>query len=157
MEGDLIEKDSANPSERAYQKLLPEAGHLPPSHRRKWLYYKLFPNVAFDIYPDQVDFMQFLPVSSTETVIREISYALPDDRREMKAARFLNWRINRRVNAEDTELITRVQLGMQSASYQAGPLGTSEVCLRSFASKLRRMVPEARLPQPPAPGWSRAS
>lgn len=157
MEGDLIEKDSANPSERAYQKLLPVAEHLPPSHRRKWLYYKLFPNVAFDIYPDQVDFMQFLPLSSTETVIREISYALPDDRREMKAARFLNWRINRRVNAEDTELITRVQLGMQSASYQAGPLGTSEVCLRSFASKLRRMVPEARLPQPPAPGWSKDS
>ena len=84
------------------------------AHRRKWLYYKLFPNVAFDIYPDQVDFMQFLPVSATETVIREISYALPDDRREMKAARYLNWRINRRVNAEDTELITRVQLGMQS-------------------------------------------
>ena len=50
--------------------------------------------------------MQFLPVSATETVIREISYALPDERREMKAARYLNWRINRRVNAEDTELIT---------------------------------------------------
>jgi phenylpropionate dioxygenase-like ring-hydroxylating dioxygenase large terminal subunit len=157
MEGDLVEKDSANPSERAYQKLLPEAQHLPPSHRRKWLYYKLFPNVAFDIYPDQVDFMQFLPVSSTETVIREISYALPDDRREMRAARYLNWRINRRVNAEDTELITRVQLGMQSASYEAGPLGTSEVCLRSFAGKLRRMIPEATLPQPPAPGWSKVS
>ena len=58
--------------------------------------------------------MQFLPVSATETVMREISYALPDDRREMKAARYLNWRINRRVNAEDTELITRVQLGMAS-------------------------------------------
>jgi hypothetical protein len=28
-------------------------------------------------------------------VIREISYALPDERREMKAARQLNWRINR--------------------------------------------------------------
>jgi carnitine monooxygenase subunit len=111
MEGDLVEKESANPSERAYQKYLPEAEHLPPSHRRKWLYYKLFPNVAFDIYPDQVDFMQFLPVSSTETVIREISYALPDERREMKAARYLNWRINRRVNAEDTELIARVQQG----------------------------------------------
>ena len=149
MEGDLVEKDSSNPSERAYQKYLPEAGHLPPSHRRKWLYYKLFPNVAFDIYPDQVDFMQFLPVSSTETVIREISYALPDERREMKAARYLNWRINRRVNAEDTELIARVQSGMRSPSYVAGPLGTSEVCLRSFAKKLRSMIPEARLQRPP--------
>jgi phenylpropionate dioxygenase-like ring-hydroxylating dioxygenase large terminal subunit len=157
MEGELVEKESSSPSERAYQRFLPKVDHLPSSHQRKWLYYKLFPNVAFDIYPDQVDFMQFLPVSATETVIREISYALPDHRREMRVARYLNWRINRRVNAEDTELITRVQLGMQSPSYLAGPLGTSEVCLRSFARKLRRMIPEARLERAPAPGWSRGN
>lgn len=154
MQGDLIEKPSANPSERAYQEMLPRVDHLPDSHQRKWLYYKLFPCVAFDIYPDQVDFMQWLPVSATTSVIREIGYALPDERREMKAARALNWRINRRVNAEDTELITRVQRGMESSSYEAGPLGTSEVCLRSFARKLRAFIPEARLPSPPAPGWA---
>jgi phenylpropionate dioxygenase-like ring-hydroxylating dioxygenase large terminal subunit len=155
MEGDLVETDSANPSERAYQRLLPKVAHLPESHQRKWLYYKLFPNVAFDIYPDQVDFMQFLPVSATDTVIREISYAIPDDRREMRVARHLNWRINRRVNAEDTALITRVQLGMQSPNYKPGPLGTSEVCLRSFAQKLRKLIPEARLESPPPAGWGR--
>ena len=157
MEGELVEKESANPSERAYQRFLPAVEHLPRSHQRKWLYYTLFPNVAFDIYPDQVDFMQFLPVSATETVIREISYALPDERREMKAARYLNWRINRRVNAEDTELITRVQLGMRSPTYEAGPLGTSEVCLRSFARKLRALIPQARLQRPPQAGWSVSS
>ena len=149
MEGDLRDTPSANLSERAYQHFLPRIDHLPKTHQHKWLYYKLFPNVAFDIYPDQVDFMQFLPVSATETVIREISYALPDDRREMKAARYLNWRINRQVNAEDTELITRVQQGMETAAYEPGPLGRSEVCLRSFASRLRAMIPEARLPSPP--------
>lgn len=154
MEGDLVEKVSDNPSERVYQRHLPRVDHLPETHQRKWLYYKLFPNVAFDIYPDQVDFMQFLPISATESVIREISYGLPDGRREMKAVRYLNWRINRRVNAEDTELITRVQLGMQSPTYVAGPLGTSEVCLRSFSRKLRRMIPEARLEQSPQAGWS---
>ena len=154
MEGDLVEGESANLSERAYQRFLPEAGHLPVSHRRKWLYLKLFPNVAFDLYPDQVDFMQFLPVSATQTVIREISYALPDTRREMKAARYLNWRINRRVNDEDTQLISRVQAGMQSPSYIAGPLGTSEVCLRSFAQKLRGLIPEARLAHSP---WKSAA
>jgi phenylpropionate dioxygenase-like ring-hydroxylating dioxygenase large terminal subunit len=156
MDGELIDKPSDNPSERAYQRYLPEVAHLPPSHRRKWIYYKLFPNVAFDIYPDQVDFMQFLPLSATRTVIREISYAVPDERREMRAARYLNWRINRRVNAEDTELIARVQAGMQSASYVPGPLGTSEVCLRSFAQKLRRLIPQARLEQAPDRGWSSA-
>ncbi|HEY1142996.1 MAG TPA: aromatic ring-hydroxylating dioxygenase subunit alpha [Sphingomicrobium sp.] len=155
MQGDLIDTESANPSERAYQRLLPRADHLPKTHRRKWLYYKLFPNIAFDIYPDQVDFMQFIPLTSTTSVLREISYAIPDGSREMRAVRYLNWRINRRVNAEDTELITRVQLGMQSPTYKAGPLGTSEVCLRSFATKLRRMIPEARLDSPPPPGWSR--
>ena len=157
MEGELRDDVSANVSERAYQRFLPEAEHLPVSHRRKWLYYKLFPNLAFDIYPDQVDFMQFLPVSATETVIREVSFALPDARREMRAARYLNWRINRRVNDEDTALIARVQAGMASPSYIAGPLGTSEVCLRSFARKLRRLIPEARMERSPPPGWSRAN
>ncbi|WP_294121767.1 aromatic ring-hydroxylating dioxygenase subunit alpha [Sphingomonas sp.] len=155
MEGELRDGESDNPSERVYQHYLPEAEHLPPSHRRKWLYYKLFPCVAFDIYPDQIDFMQWLPVTATTSVLREMSYALPDDRREMKAVRYLNWRINRMVNAEDTELISRVQHGMASSTYVAGPLGKSEVCLRSFARKLRRLIPEARLERQPAPGWSR--
>jgi len=157
MYGDLLDRPSPNPSERAYQAMLPEVDHLPASHRRRWLYFKLWPNVAFDIYPDQVDFMQFLPVSPTETLIREISYAIPDDRREMRAARYLNWRINRRVNAEDSALIEGVQLGMASQSYTPGPLGESEVCLRSFARKLRRLIPEAALERAPPPGWSRGS
>ena len=148
MWGDLVERPSTNLSERAYQQLLPvEAG-------RRWLYFKLWPNTAFDLYPDQVDFMHFVPVSPTVTMIREISYALPDARREMKAARYLNWRINRRVNAEDTALIRRVQQGMGSSLYRPGPLGASEVCLRSFATRLRRLIPEARSDHAPAPGWS---
>ena len=72
----------------------------------------------------------------------------------MKAARYLNWRINRRVNLEDTALIRRVQQGMASSLYTPGPLGKSEVCLRSFARKLRRIIPETRLKSPPQPGWS---
>ncbi|HMG46993.1 MAG TPA: aromatic ring-hydroxylating dioxygenase subunit alpha [Allosphingosinicella sp.] len=148
MSGELVERPSTNLSERAYQHFLPgEAG-------RRWLYFKLWPNVAIDIYPDQVDFMHFVPVGPTQTLIREISYAVPDARREMKAARYLNWRVNRRVNAEDTALIRRVQQGMASSLYTPGPLGRSEVCLRSFARKLRRLIPETRLDSPPPPGWS---
>jgi phenylpropionate dioxygenase-like ring-hydroxylating dioxygenase large terminal subunit len=151
MSGELVDRPSRNLSERAYQKLLPAGA------KRRWLYFKLWPNIAFDLYPDQVDFMHFVPVSATETMIREVSYALPDAGREMKAARYLNWRINRRVNEEDTALIRRVQQGMGSRLYTPGPLGRSEVCLRSFAAKLRRLIPEARLDRPPPPGWSRAA
>lgn len=154
MWGDLEEQPSANISERLYQHFLPTVEHLPPGQQRRWLYFKLWPNVAFDIYPDQVDFMQFLPVSPTKTLIREISYALPDDRREMRAARYLNWRINRQVNKEDTILVTDVQSGMQSTSFSMGPLAKSEVCLRNFCSTMRRLIPEARMAERPAPGWS---
>lgn len=139
----------ATPSVRAYRKFLPEVSHLPEERRRMWTYWKLWPNYAFDVYPDQIDFMQFIPVSPTETMIREIAYALPDDRREMRAARYLNWRINREVNREDKGLIERVQDGMNSSSYVAGPLGRNEICLRSFAERMRRTIPAARLPSPP--------
>ena len=156
MWGEMMDKPSSNLSERAYQKLLPRVDHLPEANQKLWLYFKLWPNVAFDIYPDQVDFMQFLPISPTETLIREISYAIPDGRREMRAARYLNWRINRQVNAEDTVLIERVQHGMASPSFSVGPLSDTEVCLRSFCAKIRDLIPESRQAQPPAPGWSQA-
>ena len=154
MWGPIVARPSANLSERAYQALLPDVAHLPAERKRLWTYFKLWPNVAFDIYPDQVDFMQWLPVSPTETLIREIAYALPDDRREMKAARYLNWRINRQVNAEDTWLINRVQDGMASRSFSVGPLAESEVALRNFCRHIRDLIPEARQHQRPGPGWS---
>jgi phenylpropionate dioxygenase-like ring-hydroxylating dioxygenase large terminal subunit len=150
MSGSLVDVPSSNWSERHYQKLLPPVDTLAPQRRRLWLYFKLWPNVAFDIYPDQIDFMQFLPVSPTQTLIREIAYVHPDPRREMRATRYLNWRINRQVSLEDKALIDRVQSGMNSSSYSAGPLGESEVCLRSFARRMRHLIPESRLAQPPA-------
>ncbi|MDP8917037.1 MAG: aromatic ring-hydroxylating dioxygenase subunit alpha, partial [Pseudomonadota bacterium] len=150
MWGSLRESPSDNWSERAYQRLLPPVEDLPPERRRLWTYFKLWPNTAFDIYPDQIDFMQFIPVSPTETLIREIAYVRPDDRREMRAARYLNWRINRQVNAEDTALITAVQQGMESSSYTVGPLSEKEVCLRSFARRMRQLIPEARLEREPS-------
>jgi phenylpropionate dioxygenase-like ring-hydroxylating dioxygenase large terminal subunit len=159
MWGDMEDRPSSNWSERLYQRLLPPVPHLPEHAQRHWLYFKLWPSVAFDIYPDQVDFMQWLPTGPTTCLIREISYVLPeapDDpwRREMRAARYLNWRINRQVNAEDTMLIGRVQDGMASRSFSVGPLSDKEVCLRHFCSRMREIIPEARLEARPARGWS---
>ncbi len=98
--------------------------------------------------------MQFVPVSPTETLIREIAYVHPDSRREMRAARYLNWRINRRVNTEDKALIERVQSGMASSSYTVGPLGEGEVCLRSFGRRMRSLIPQSRWHVAPSRGWS---
>lgn len=154
MWGSLRAELSGNWSERLYQRCLPAVAHLPARLQRQWTYFKLWPNVAFDIYPDQIDFMQFLPVSPTETLIREIAYVHPDSRREMRAARYLNWRVNRRVSVEDKALIERVQTGMTSSSYTVGPLSDGEVCLRSFGRRMRSLIPESRLLRAPARGWS---
>lgn len=150
MWGAISETPSNHWPERLYQKLLSSFEHIPAERRQLWVYYKLWPNLAFDIYPDQVDFMQFIPISAGETLIREIAYVHPDRSREMRAARYLNWRINRQVNAEDTALIEGVQRGMESQSYTSGPLAPSEVCLISFGERVRALIPEAKLERAPA-------
>lgn len=155
MWGALRDTPSDNWSERRYQAFLPVVHHLPPGRRRLWTYFKLWPNCAFDIYPDQIDFMQFLPVSPTKTVLREIAYVLPDDRREMRATRYLNWRVNRQVNVEDKALIERVQAGMASSSYSMGPLSVNEVALKSFTRRMRELIPQSCEPVAPPPGWGR--
>lgn len=156
MQGHITERPSTNWAERMYQSSLPLFDHLPEERRRIWSYYRLWPNLAFEVYPDQVDFMQFIPVSPTGTLIREIAYARADTRREVRVARHLNWRINRQVNAEDTRLIAGVQAGMNSSSYSSGPLSGAEICLAAFARRLREALPEAAFEPPlqttPLPG-----
>ena len=88
-----------------------------------------------------MDFMQFIPIDTNTTMIREIAYALPDERRETKAAQYLNWRINRQVNNEDTYLINLVQEGMNTNKFKSGPLASSEVCLIDSANKVRKAIP----------------
>ena len=57
MWGDISEKPSKNWSERMYQHTLPDSPNLAAGKRRSWVYFKLWPNFAFDCYPDQVDIM----------------------------------------------------------------------------------------------------
>ena len=149
MWGQVRNEPSDNPSERAYQALLPAVTHLPPGRKRGdgLLQALAEPRIRRVSGPGR--FHAVDPSSPTVTLIREIAYFLPDTRREMKAARYLNWRINRRVNAEDTELVRRVQQGMASRWFEPGPLSETEVCLRSFARRLRNAIPEARLRRPP--------
>jgi len=141
MWGDGKNSRENNLSNKLYDKYLPYMDHLPKNKQRYWVYFRLWPNLAFDIYPEQMDFMQFIPIDAKTTMIREIAYALPDDRRETKAAQYLNWRINRQVNNEDTKLINLVQEGMNTNYFKSGPLASSEVCLIDSANKIREAIP----------------
>ena len=59
----------------------------------------------------------------------------------MKAARYLNWRINRLVNLEDKELIERVQAGMASSSYHGRPAGRGRGVPAQLRPSHARAVP----------------
>ena len=150
MSADLTASRKSMLSNVLYKKYLPRVSHLPIDRQWQWTYYRLWPNLAFDVYPDQMDFMQFIPINASTTMIREIPFALKDDRREMKLARYLNWRINREVNSEDTKLIKWVQEGMQTSAFESGPLAKSEICLIDSAEKIRRAIPVSTLDQEPA-------
>jgi phenylpropionate dioxygenase-like ring-hydroxylating dioxygenase large terminal subunit len=150
--GPLRDQVSTNWSERHYQKLLPDVAHLPLERKRAWLYYSVFPNLAFDIYPDMIDYFQYLPIAPGRSVSRSRSFVLADSRREMRAARYLNMRINRQVGLEDVELVEGVQHGLGSRSYRIGPLSRKEARVQQFQELIVKRIPVATCIDPPEAG-----
>lgn len=148
----LRDKPSENWSERNYQNLLPELDHLPEDRRRAWAYYTLLPNVALDVYCDHVDVFHVIPVTPGKCRYRGRSYRLPGASRQLRAAQYLNRRINTQVQREDELLVASVQEGLGSQSYVSGILSEKEVCLRQFHDLIRAAIPAARLPRAPESG-----
>jgi len=147
----LREQPSSRWSERLYQQLIGQvATDLPERERRHWTFYSMLPNLGIDVFPDQMDFFQVLPRGPGRCTIRGGSFAHPDTRREMRIVRYLAARINRQVQREDEFLCRRVQLGLQSGSYEPGPLSRLENCMLEFHDLLRERIPEVRQASPPA-------
>ncbi len=148
----MREKPLKSWSAERYAKFLPVIEHLPEDLRRRWTYFGLFPNVYFDIYPEWLDYFQVLPLAAGRTLIRARSFGFPDERREMKAARFLCARLNTRVQAEDEVLTRSVQQGLESGAYSQGILSDKEIVLAGFQDWIRERLPVTRLAVAPARG-----
>jgi phenylpropionate dioxygenase-like ring-hydroxylating dioxygenase large terminal subunit len=149
----LKDKPSPNWVERFYQQMAPEVlPDLPEETRRTWYFFTLPPNIGIDIYPDSMDVFQILPRDAETCVVRYPVYRRPNENRQQKVLRYLNGRINRQVGAEDRELCERVQLGLGSRGYEAGPLSTYEVALKDFHDRIRAVCPVTTLPKAPQPG-----
>jgi phenylpropionate dioxygenase-like ring-hydroxylating dioxygenase large terminal subunit len=146
----LREQESPRWSERTYQRMVRNvATHLPEKERRCWRFFSCLPNLGIDVFPDQMDFFQLLPDGPGRTIVRGAVFGIPDDRREMRALRFLSARINNSVNNEDKWLCSRVQRGLASTSYKPGPLSTLERWMLEFHDLLRERIPEFRLATAP--------
>lgn len=145
----LREQPSPKWSEKRYHALVDAAAHLPDAERRSWRFYSMLPNLGLDIFPEQMDFFQVLPRGPGKCTIRIGVFGLPDDRREMRALRYLSARINRMIQREDEFLCQRVQQGLMSSSYRPGPLSQHEACVLQFHDLIRSRIPEALEPSPP--------
>jgi phenylpropionate dioxygenase-like ring-hydroxylating dioxygenase large terminal subunit len=146
----MREHDSPRWAEGRYQRMIGKiATHLPAELRRCWRFYSALPNLGIDVFPDQIDFFQVLPDGPGRCLIRGAVFGLPDERREMRAVRYLSSRINTQVNNEDKWLCSRVQRGLASPSYRPGPLSQLERWMLEFHDLLRARIPEFALAQAP--------
>jgi phenylpropionate dioxygenase-like ring-hydroxylating dioxygenase large terminal subunit len=146
----LRKQESPRWAEGLYQRMIGRvATHLPEDQRRCWRFYSALPNLGIDVFPEQMDFFQVLPSGPGKCTVRSGLFGLPDERREMRAIRYLSSRINTQVNNEDKWLCSRVQRGLASGSYKPGPLSQLERWMFEFHKLLRERIPEFALPSAP--------
>ncbi len=135
-----------------YKRLLPDFGHLPADHKRLWLYVGVYPNMVFAIYPDMLEFYMTVPVGVQRTAIVGRSYALPDDRREVRVSRYLNHRVNMLTDREDRNLCKWLQEGVRSSVFPVDMLSDLEHGVVGFHRRIKRHLPVAGLVDAPAAG-----
>jgi phenylpropionate dioxygenase-like ring-hydroxylating dioxygenase large terminal subunit/AcrR family transcriptional regulator len=148
----LQQQESPLWCERAYQRLLPRVPHLREEYQRAWTYYGIFPTTVFLLTPDLVGTYQVLPDGPGRCTIQRFAVALEDDRREMRAARYLNRRISRNIIKEDLEFCAWTDAGVRSSSYQGGVLSGQDSGVWKFHERIRQLIPVAAQPDPPPTG-----
>ncbi|MGR3984353.1 MAG: aromatic ring-hydroxylating dioxygenase subunit alpha, partial [Gammaproteobacteria bacterium] len=139
-------------SVRHYQKLLPGFAHLPPAHQRLWLYVGVFPSMVLALYPDSIEFYMSIPLAPERSRVIGGAYALPDPRRETRAARYLNARINRITEREDRAFVRRLHQGLRSSARPAPRLSSLEQGVFDLHERIRGEMPVAGLAEAPAAG-----
>ena len=145
----LREQESSAWGERMYQRLLPDVPHLPEQLKRAWVYYGLFPAAVIQVSPDVADCYQVLPTGPDTSEMMTFRVAPPDDRRAMKAARYLSDRITRGVVREDFDFCRWTNAGVRSGRYAGGLLSDYESGVRFFRDRLRELIPVAGLRERP--------
>lgn len=143
--GTINSKPARNWSVRNYQKLLPEFEHLPEEKQKTWYYVQHFPNLIFAFYPDMMEIYMTIPQSPATTLYVSRTFALPDSRREVRAARFLNKRINQETADEDDSFVGWLQEGMKSSAWTPAHLSTLEHGVRYYHHKIQAQIPVAKL------------
>ena len=135
-----------------YVNTLPQESYLPATHQREWIYWSAFPGFVITLFPDQIEIYHSYPISFQKSAMAGRSYALTDERPEMKSAREYNRQINIIVGQEDVQLLKWSAEGMRSSAYNGAIMSDLEVGTAAFHNQLRSTVPVALLDVPPPAG-----
>ena len=128
-------------SVRNYKSIRPPAPKALGDEADNWTYVGMFPNLVFMLYPEQIGYYQEWPLSVGRTVQRGCLYGHPDDRREMKLARYLALRIERETTREDHQLIVWSCEAMKSSAFPGIILSDQEDGVRAYHDQLRGVIP----------------
>ena len=109
----------------------------------------MFPNIVLGLYPDSVIYYQELPVSATKTIQQGAIYKHREETREMRASRYLSYRIDRDTMAEDQMLCVWACEATQSSAYEGIVLSDLEYGLKTFHDHLRDKIPALKKIQEP--------
>ncbi|MDE0309066.1 MAG: transcriptional regulator BetI [Acidiferrobacterales bacterium] len=140
-------------SVRNYRNLLPEFAHLPEDKKDLWMYFGLFPNLVFALYPDMMEIYMSMPVDLTNTRVISRAYALADDRRAVRLSRYLNRRINKTTDSEDQAYMDTIQEGLNSSVFPRWNLSeTAETGVGDFHNIIQGHLPVAKLASQPESG-----
>ena len=135
-----------------YKSLLPEFDHLPKENQRLWMYIGVFPNLVFFLYPEKVGFYMSLPLDVNRTLIIDREFALPDQRRETRAARYLSRRIDEITGEQDRDLVQWLHEAVRSSVYPRNNLSQLEQHVAGFHEDLKRRIPVMAFETAPSPG-----
>jgi phenylpropionate dioxygenase-like ring-hydroxylating dioxygenase large terminal subunit len=137
-------------SVKQYLKATDGGSGLSGYMQNAWIYYALFPNTVFAIYPEGASFYHDIPLSPRRTRLTGRDYRHPHETRRQRLARYLTVRINRDTSKEDQQLSIWSDESMRSSAFDGFHLSDLEWGLRRHHDRLRALVPVMSLYTPPA-------
>jgi phenylpropionate dioxygenase-like ring-hydroxylating dioxygenase large terminal subunit len=93
-----------------------------------------------------------LPLDVNRTLIIDREFALPDQRRETRAARYLSRRIDEITGEQDRNLVQWMHEAVRSSVYPRNNLSQLEQGVARFHEDLKRRIPVMAFETPPSPG-----
>jgi Rieske 2Fe-2S family protein len=138
----MRDRPSRDDKERRYQSLVKPMPGMPDVLEKSWGNIHIWPTTFMELYPHHIDTWQLEPDGLFKSWAHTMTLVHPDATDDDREARRLLHELQADVMAEDVEITTRVQRGVQAPSYHAGILNDEqEGSVIRFQTRLRELLP----------------